>query len=370
MKSAPRNCWYAASHAAELSDKPLGRTILGKPVVLFRQTDGSPAALHDRCPHRAVPLSLGRVKGNALECGYHGAQFNAKGDCISHYADQVAEKHCRVARYPALEKYGFIWVWPGDPGSADTGESIPAMLDVISAPYAAVSDGGYMSMASSYLLIVDNLMDASHAEFVHPTTLGYEGMSTMRDPARSSFELVPGDTGLQFTVIQKSGRAGQAFHDALVRSWPNESYPSAIDWKVIVDWQAPSTFRFNSHTKRPGAPDEDALQQHTIHVITPETETTCHYFVKQVELQEGGKPELNGFWTEATFRAFDEDKVILEAQQTALGKQNKLNNPAWSMFETDQLSLMGRTIIKDMIAADGTAESLEMKPSSQISAAP
>lgn len=251
-------------------------------------------------------------------------------------------------------KNGFIWVWPGDAEQADSSGGIPDFLNVIADPRSAVSDGGYMSMKSSYLLVVDNLMDATHAEFVHTTTLGYEGMSEMRDPSKSKFELIPGETGLQFIVTQQGDIAGQAFHDALAKTLGEEKHPDPIDWKVVVNWGAPSVFRFNSHTKSPGAPDEDALQQHTIHVITPETETTCHYFVKQVEVQVEGKPKLSDFWTDATFRAFDEDKVIIERQQEVLGKLNHLSNPGWTMYETDQLSIMGRDIIDAMIKGNAS----------------
>lgn len=352
MKSAPRNSWYAGAHSSEVTNKPVGRTIFGKPVVMFRKANGNVAALHDRCPHRGVPLSMGRVKGDALECGYHGARFDDSGTCISKYAAEMDARHCQIASYRVLEKYGFVWVWVGDANKVTGEETLPPFLDVIDDPSSAVSDGGYPSMKASYLLIVDNLLDASHAEFVHSTTLGYDGMSEMRDPSKSKFELFPSDTGMRFNVIQEGDRAGQAFHDAVAKSLGEESHPDPIDWKVKVHWQAPGAFRYNSHTKLPGAPDETALQQHTIHVITPETETTCHYFVKQVEVQEEGKPKLNDFWTEATFMAFDEDKAIIEAQQEGLGKLNKLNNPAWTMYESDQLSIMGRQIIDGMIKAD------------------
>ena len=78
-----RNCWYVAAWDDEIGgETPLGRTLLGEPVVLFRAADGTAAALEDRCCHRHLPLSLGKVVGDNLQCGYHGLEFDTSGDCV------------------------------------------------------------------------------------------------------------------------------------------------------------------------------------------------------------------------------------------------------------------------------------------------
>jgi vanillate O-demethylase monooxygenase subunit len=56
--------------------------ILGEPVVLFRDSAGHPRALHDSCPHRHLPLSMGCVVGDNIRCGYHGISFDGSGRCI------------------------------------------------------------------------------------------------------------------------------------------------------------------------------------------------------------------------------------------------------------------------------------------------
>src|SRR5687768_15014005 len=75
--------WFIACRSDELSRKPLPRTIQGTPLALFRDYSGRPAALLDRCPHRNVPLSMGRVADGQLECGYHGWRFDGGGQCKS-----------------------------------------------------------------------------------------------------------------------------------------------------------------------------------------------------------------------------------------------------------------------------------------------
>src|SRR6266851_5018615 len=74
-----RNHWYAAAWSSEIGDKPLGRRLLGEPVVLFRQADKSVAALLDRCPHRLVPLSMGVCVEERIRCAYHGMEFDGTG---------------------------------------------------------------------------------------------------------------------------------------------------------------------------------------------------------------------------------------------------------------------------------------------------
>ena len=73
-----RNAWYVAAWSDDLAEgKLLARTIMKEPIVLYRRADGSPAALHDRCPHRFAPLSMGKiVHGDAVQCPYHGLEFD------------------------------------------------------------------------------------------------------------------------------------------------------------------------------------------------------------------------------------------------------------------------------------------------------
>ena len=78
----PLNAWYQAAWAHEIGDTPFARTLLGEPVVLFRDRNGHAHALEDRCCHRATPLSLGDVVEAGLQCGYHGLIFDGGGRCV------------------------------------------------------------------------------------------------------------------------------------------------------------------------------------------------------------------------------------------------------------------------------------------------
>ncbi|NJM42866.1 MAG: Rieske 2Fe-2S domain-containing protein, partial [Brachymonas sp.] len=77
----PLNAWYAAAYDVEIGRSLFPRTICNQKLVLYRQTDGKVAALEDACWHRLLPLSMGRLEGDEVVCGYHGLQFNGQGRC-------------------------------------------------------------------------------------------------------------------------------------------------------------------------------------------------------------------------------------------------------------------------------------------------
>src|SRR3954447_11526083 len=106
--------WYVACQSTDLRDRPLARSVLGVPLVLFRGQAGKAAALLDRCPHRNVPLSLGRVvAGGRLECAYHGWQFEGAGRCVDIPGLLGGEgKERRAPAAAVREQDGFVWVYP------------------------------------------------------------------------------------------------------------------------------------------------------------------------------------------------------------------------------------------------------------------
>jgi len=157
--------WYVVSTSAALGRRPLARTLLGTPLVLFRDNDGRAHALIDRCPHRNVPLSLGRVAGNGrLECAYHGWQFDGEGQCRSVpgliEAGAPRERRCPSAH--VREQQGLVWVY--------------AELDQepTSEPFAlAAAERGYTRVVreveaeATLHATVENALDVPHTAFLH-----------------------------------------------------------------------------------------------------------------------------------------------------------------------------------------------------------
>src|SRR5208282_867337 len=164
-----RNAWYAAAFSDEVvGDIPFRRTLLDTPIVIYRQKNGTPAMLDDRCPHRFAPLSKGRVIGDEIQCPYHGLRFAASGACSHnpHLKGGGPLKAASVTAHPALEKYGIIWFWAGDPALADA-DALPAVPFLEQTERFSIVKG-LLRVKGNYELIVDNLLDLSHTAYIHP----------------------------------------------------------------------------------------------------------------------------------------------------------------------------------------------------------
>lgn len=165
-----RNCWYVATWSHLLpAGGVLGRQILDEPVVLYRTDTGRLVALEDRCPHRLAPLSLGRVRGETLQCMYHGLTLDPTGRCTRVPGTDKIPPNATAVAFPVAERDGWIWVWPGSPDAADEA-LIPAGFDLPDVRFSMRY--GEIPYAADYQLLNDNLCDLSHLDFVHETTLG------------------------------------------------------------------------------------------------------------------------------------------------------------------------------------------------------
>lgn len=158
-----RRFWYVACQSEELQKKPLARTVVGVPLVLFRGPGGQAGALLDRCPHRNVPLSLGRVVGERLECAYHGWQFEIGGRCALVPGLLVAGDRDRRAPSAAVrEQGGFVWVYP----ELDlTPDEPPFVLPVTGADYARVVRE--VETDATLHATIENALDVPHTAFLH-----------------------------------------------------------------------------------------------------------------------------------------------------------------------------------------------------------
>lgn len=320
-----RNTWYIAAEPLELLGKPLARTIMDLPLVIFRTESGRLVALDDRCPHRFAPLSLGRVIGERIQCGYHGAQFDCEGACVLVPGQHIVPPKAKVRSYPLVEKHGYIWIWMGDVADAANLSSIPQFLYRSD---AAGWDGGYghfESIQANYNLINDNLFDITHAEYVHPESFGGEEMRLYRNSKPGTEYLdgqmtfnSPDDRQIVFRMRSLNMLTGGPFYRWMVAaSLGRESYPEPIDLDMEVSWGAPSFTSFLLNSRPAGAPREKGAEVCNMHAITPESESSSHYFYRSVK--NFGDAELAKLFIGGVKSIFDQDKPLLEAQQRRIG---------------------------------------------------
>ncbi|KAI8821855.1 uncharacterized protein EV422DRAFT_527303 [Fimicolochytrium jonesii] len=114
-----RRWWFPVFLSEELrKGAVLGATLLGDPIVLWRDGEGTAVCLEDKCAHRSTPLSLGRIVEGQLECAYDGWRYDSEGNVTKIPAllpDRDIPTNACARRYPTVETDGMLWVWPGDP---------------------------------------------------------------------------------------------------------------------------------------------------------------------------------------------------------------------------------------------------------------
>lgn len=163
------NFWYVVARSIEVTDQPVGVIVWKQAIVLYRDRTGQIHALEDRCPHRQVKLSSGQVRGDHLECAYHGWQFDAKGRCtmVPYLSENQKLPNCQIRQYPTLEQDGFIWVFPGDPNLLPLSPSSPhPSLSPLSIPewehLNYIGSVATIDCAIHFSFLIENLMDMYH----------------------------------------------------------------------------------------------------------------------------------------------------------------------------------------------------------------
>jgi len=163
----PRNQWYVIAYSREIGRLPIQRDCLGDPVMLYRTEGGAPVALFDRCPHRGMPLSKGKLIGDIVQCGYHGIEFGSDGKCTKVPSGGGAPSTMCVKRYPLIERGGWLWIWMGIPDLADPG-LLPDHREIGLEGDGWFPDPGILlTLTANYLLPLENLADATHITYLH-----------------------------------------------------------------------------------------------------------------------------------------------------------------------------------------------------------
>ena len=290
--------WYVAARSAEVTHQPLGRVLLDEPVVLYRKANGEAVALEDRCCHRQLPLSMGKVEGNDLRCGYHGLRFDASGRCVEIPGQESIPPQARVRAYPLVEKYRWLWIWMGEPAKADPA-LIPNWWWADHAEWA-FTQPEQIHVKCNYQLVSDNVLDVTHLAYVHATSIGASSITEFPASVEREERLVRLTRWIRDRppppLYQKAG-----------------GFPGNVDRWQIVEHQPPC-FSVNFA----GCKDaERRIDLMALSAPTPETERTTHYFFGFVRNFGLHDADTEAICSRDMVRVFNEDIPVLEAQQRA-----------------------------------------------------
>lgn len=339
-----KNAWYVACRPEDIQDKPLGRTICGEQMVFYRGKTNQVIAVEDFCPHRGAPLSLGYIEDGNLVCGYHGLTMGADGKVLAMPSQRVTGFPCNKS-FATLEKYGFIWVWPGEQSLA-TAETLPvlAWADQHTWAYA----GGMFHIHCDYKLMIDNLMDLTHETYVHASSIGQKEIDAALPTTRVEGDHVITERHMHNVQAppfwQMALRGNHLADDIAVDRWQicHFSPPSNVHIEVGV-----------AHTGHGGyqAPEDKKVASIVVDFITPETETSHWYFWGMARNFQIDNQNLSKQICEGQHKIFSEDLEMLERQQLNILKHSERK---LLMLNIDAGGVQSRKVIQRLLSQEQT----------------
>lgn len=307
-----RNAWYVAAWGDEVGAEPLARRILGDPLVIYREADGTAAALLDACCHRGAPLSLGTVEPRGIRCNYHGMIFGKDGRCVHIPNQDMIPRKARVRSYPVVEKNGLLWVWMGEAGQADASEILdyPFHDDSANWPHRH----SMMHAKANYKLLIDNLIDATHLSYVHQATVGG---SSPDDHFSAQMDWEPTAQGVNVRRVMADVVAPPNYSDGI-------PFSGRVDRWQDFDFFAPGYCIQHAGAVETGASRDDGSRPRFVvrmfHAWTPETEGTTHYFWSAANGHNTDDPAATDRVFNGIGRTLLEDRAIVEAEQERIAE--------------------------------------------------
>lgn len=175
------NQWYVVLDSSEIKyGKALAVLRLGVRLVFWRDTAGVVSCISDICCHRGISLGAGLVKGNHIECPFHGFRYDAKGNVVTIPANgkkAVVGQQYKVRSYSVREMYGLIWLWWGE-AREDLPE--PFFFEYLKKGFSYGSFRDHWNV--HYSRAIENQLDVVHLPFVHRTTIGRGNKTLVNGP--------------------------------------------------------------------------------------------------------------------------------------------------------------------------------------------
>lgn len=335
-RNYPYNCWWVAAFSHEVGRSLLSRWLLDMPVVLYRKEDGTVAALEDRCPHRQAPLSIGRLQGDTVECGYHGFRFAPDGRCTS-VPSMSTPPAFSVASFPVKEIGPFIWIYLGD---LSVLEQVPPPPDLPWLTDPAFNHAsGLMEIAANYMLLKENVLDMTHLGFVHAKSFG---ITDIKNPPEVTSD------GVTVTYMQRFANeplpAGYALPLGLPvgTPWLRDNHGAFVSPAIQVGMV---------DLRDPAAPDAPPKRIRFTHATTPVDQAHMLYF------WVAARDHANDDATMAQLGkilqvGFAEDEAVLEAIQALVNRRPRRGSTDERSVKADAAAIQARRIIATWMAKE------------------
>jgi phenylpropionate dioxygenase-like ring-hydroxylating dioxygenase large terminal subunit len=333
-----RNQWYVACWDHEIDRTTFARTICGLPIMLYRRFDRTVVALHDACPHRLLPLSMGIKEGDDVRCRYHGLLINSLGRAIEMpVRGERPHKSICTKAYPVAERHRFVWIWIGDTAKADL-DLIPDFWPCSHPDWTF--DGGYYPIHCDYRLIIDNLMDLTHETYTHQGSIG------QREILDAPIETHTDGNRVTVTRWMPGIEAPPFWRDALKKE-------GLVDRWQICHFVPPSSVIIDVGVAPVAAgatieKHDQGVRGFVIDALTPESDTSSHYFWGMARNFDTHDVGFTARFKRQQGGVFLEDVAVLESQQRSI-----LANPdlKLSAFSIDTGGVRARHAIERMMKA-------------------
>ena len=265
-----RNAWYVAAWSDDVSDGKLvpapswtsPSCSIARPMALLRRSRTAVRTASRRCTWARSSAAIGSSAPIT-------AWYDHTGACVLNpHGAKTIPTRARVQSYPVIEQHKAIWNWMG--GAAADAAMVPDFGVLDNVPELHTTKRDNIVIRANYQLIIDNLLDLSHTSYLHDGSLGNQ------DTVESEITVEQdGDDVVVGRHATNSVPPGM-----FAQFWPND--PPRVDRFTRMRWMAPSTMRLVTGILRKGAQQESGTGYHAIHMLTPESERSTHYFFTAV----------------------------------------------------------------------------------------
>jgi phenylpropionate dioxygenase-like ring-hydroxylating dioxygenase large terminal subunit len=173
--------WYVVMDSTQVRDRPVGVVRMGEKLVFWRDGSGKVHCLWDKCAHRGVQLSKGKVIGDHIQCPFHGLQYDSSGKVTiipANGKNTPVPDRFQVLSYPTYEAHSFIWIWWGE----NPRENLPPPRFFTDVDSSLSYGRAYDHWNAHYSRVIENQLDAAHLPFVHHNTIGRGNRTIVNGP--------------------------------------------------------------------------------------------------------------------------------------------------------------------------------------------